>query len=102
MVGSDRRRGPGAWNNSVRSRWYLHGRAQSPGKIDETPNDRVRILTKKKANYSSTGDAVELEWRAGFLHRASGLARVLYSNLLSAMRRSDSKLPDGGFDGEIG
>jgi len=52
-----------AWNASVRSRLYL-SRPKADG--DDQPDDNRRILTRKKANYASRGDAVDLIWHDGY------------------------------------
>jgi RecA-family ATPase len=62
-----------AWNASVRSRLYL-SRPKAEG--DEAPDDDRRILTRKKANYASRGDAVDLLWHDGYFkveHEAAGI-----------------------------
>ncbi len=50
--------GSTAWHNAVRSRLYLTRPA------DEETGNR-RILTRKKANYATTGDTIGLTWRDG-------------------------------------
>jgi hypothetical protein len=58
-VGPDRT----AWNNSCRSRWSLTRPEDDEGKpILDSPE---RILTRRKANAASTGDAITMEWRDG-------------------------------------
>jgi RecA-family ATPase len=49
-----------AWNNGVRSRLYL-----SRVKEDEPHDDGARLLTRKKANYASAGETIDLRWEAG-------------------------------------
>jgi RecA-family ATPase len=57
------------WSNAIRSRLYL-GRTKE--KDGEPVDQGERILTKKKANYASVGDTIELQWRKGvFLPAAS-------------------------------
>ncbi|WCR58325.1 AAA family ATPase [Wolbachia endosymbiont of Ctenocephalides felis wCfeJ] len=52
--------GSTAWNNSVRSRWYL----SRPEKAGTSPNDRV--LSRMKANYSaSVQDKILFYWQDG-------------------------------------
>lgn len=53
--------GSTAWNNAVRSRWYL-------SRV-EGGDDELRALTKKKANYSKAGDGekIDLIWENGVL-----------------------------------
>lgn len=54
-----------AWNNSVRSRWSL---ARPNGDDDESkPDTSERVLTRRKANYASTGDTIRLRWANGVL-----------------------------------
>ena len=65
--------GSTAWSNSVRSRWSL---ARVEGD-DADPNER--ILTRRKANYSSTGDTLRLRWQNGVLvpvHQQSGFTAM--------------------------
>ncbi|MEM7025668.1 MAG: AAA family ATPase, partial [Pseudomonadota bacterium] len=57
--------GSTAWNASVRSRWLLERPEVAD---DDEANECLRILTKKKANYSSTGDSIALEWQRGAFH----------------------------------
>ena len=57
--------GSTGWNNSVRSRWYL---TRPKAEADEPVDDSARVLTKKKANYSTIGDEIEMEWRVGAFH----------------------------------
>jgi RecA-family ATPase/5S rRNA maturation endonuclease (ribonuclease M5) len=55
--------GSTAWNNTVRSRWYL-----SHNFSDEAlPNQR--ILSRKKSNYSASKEDMDLLWSAGTLVR---------------------------------
>jgi RecA-family ATPase len=56
--------GSTAWSNSVRSRWSL---ARPRGDDDAEPDTDERILTRRKANYASTGDAINLRWVNGIL-----------------------------------
>lgn len=48
--------GSTAWEGSFRSRLYLSGEENG-----------IRTLTKKKANYSTTGEAFHLSWQHGYL-----------------------------------
>ena len=50
--------GSTAWHNAVRSRLYL---TRPP---DDDTGDR-RILTRKKANYATSGDTIKLTWHDG-------------------------------------
>ncbi|CAG7667811.1 unnamed protein product [Allacma fusca] len=55
--------GSTAWNNTVRSRWYL----KRPEGSQFTKNHRV--LARVKSNYSTTGNEQYLEWSNGaFVH----------------------------------
>ena len=49
------------WSNSVRSRLYL-GRPKEEG---EPTDQGERTLGRKKAQFASVGDTIELQWRAG-------------------------------------
>ncbi|WP_406736437.1 AAA family ATPase [Thioclava sp. GXIMD4215] len=53
--------GSTGWNNSVRSRLYLHRIFQG----DEEPNPDARILETMKANYGPTGEEIRLTWQDG-------------------------------------
>ena len=55
--------GSTAWSNSVRSRWSL---ARPDAEDGETqPDTADRILTRRKANYASSGDRVRIRWIRG-------------------------------------
>ena len=55
-----------AWNNSVRSRLYLkHFTPQDDDLADEV--DDLRVLTRKKSNYSAKGEDIKLRWQDGAL-----------------------------------
>jgi RecA-family ATPase len=54
-----------AWNAGVRARLYF---ARVEDGEDNADADR-RVLTRKKANYASIGDGMELTWRAGVFIR---------------------------------
>ncbi len=56
--------GSTAWNNSVRSRWSIH---RPPGEDGADADTDARVLTRRKANYSSIGDEIRLRWQAGAL-----------------------------------
>ncbi len=65
-AGIHRKTGTGgstAWSNTVRSRWYL----QDVKDKNAGPNER--ILSRKKSNYSSSGDHINLVWKDHVLHR---------------------------------
>jgi hypothetical protein len=55
--------GSTAWSNTVRSRWSL-ARPDAEGDAQQ-PETAERILTRRKANYASTGDAIRLRWING-------------------------------------
>jgi len=60
--GIQRKTGTGgstAWNNTVRSRWYL----TRPTEEDAEPNERV--LSRKKSNYAANGSDLHLLWDEG-------------------------------------
>jgi RecA-family ATPase len=61
--------GSTGWSNSSRSRWSLARPAAEQGEIQD-PNER--ILTRRKANYSSIGDTIKLRWNDGVLLPPSG------------------------------
>jgi AAA domain len=52
------------WSNAVRSRLYL-GRPKPEN--GDLVDDKARILTRKKANFASIGDAIKLQWRNGVI-----------------------------------
>lgn len=54
--------GSTAWSNSVRSRWYLHRDDEEKG---SGVNPNLRTLSRKKANYASTGEKLTLEYEDG-------------------------------------
>lgn len=58
--------GSTAWSNTVRSRLYLERPAAEDG---AKPDDAVRILTTKKANYAATGSEIRLRWQDGVFVR---------------------------------
>ena len=51
--------GSTAWNNTVRSRWYLQQTND-----EDTPTS-WRYLSRKKANYSASGDDMVISWENG-------------------------------------
>jgi hypothetical protein len=65
--------GSTAWNNSVRSRWYLEPVKEQP--------DR-RTLTRKKSNYAAAGDdqKIDLVWHEGVLKVAGGTVETVGSS----------------------
>lgn len=57
------------WSNGVRSRLYL---SRSKDKDDAPVDPGARALSRKKSNFASVGDIVDLQWRDGvFLSAAS-------------------------------
>jgi len=55
--------GSTAWSNTVRSRWSL---ARPKADTDADQQDSAeRILTRRKANYASTGEQIKLRWVNG-------------------------------------
>ncbi len=56
--------GSTGWNNSARSRITLGRPKSEDGETDDTDQ---RILSKKKANYSSIGDEIKLRWQNGVI-----------------------------------
>jgi hypothetical protein len=85
-----------AWNNSVRSRLYLT-RPKEEGGIQDRD---ARALKRMKANYSSEGDSLGLQWRDGVLVREdaaspSGIVGAIeIENAVIAVLRS--RMADGG------
>jgi hypothetical protein len=53
--------GSTAWNNTVRSRWYLKFHEDEQG----TPG--LRVLSQKKSNYAAQGSEIFLSWEHGAL-----------------------------------
>lgn len=51
--------GSTAWNNTVRSRWYI------TRSTEEGADPNERILSRKKSNYSAGGDDINILWRNG-------------------------------------
>jgi RecA-family ATPase len=60
--------GSTAWNNSVRSRLYLSRFKVEEEKADPENLDKRR-LSKKKSNYGSVGEEIELKWSRGVFER---------------------------------
>jgi len=77
--------GSTAWNNSVRSRLYL---------TQDTDLPDLKILTKKKANYASSGDVLRMYYRdgalvpdtaaAGLIAEPDKIAQNIFMQLLQA------------------
>lgn len=63
--------GSTAWNNGVRSRWYLE-KPQEDTQYNTT-NSNIRIFSQKKSNYSAVDPlGIELEWKNGVFERTPG------------------------------
>lgn len=60
--------GSTAWDACFRSRLFFGRPEREDGESDDDLN--YRVLTKKKANYSSVGDAVKVKWENGFFRVA--------------------------------
>ncbi|MGI4946877.1 MAG: AAA family ATPase [Janthinobacterium lividum] len=69
--------GSTGWNGGARSRWALITPREEGEPVDET----VRVLTKKKANYSTRGDELQLRFRDGVLCRDGGLGGGVVASL---------------------
>lgn len=63
-----------AWNNSVRSRLYLHRPEEKDG--GGLDNTDIRILSRKKSNYSRLSDDQTLIWRNGIFVPMPGTGPV--------------------------
>ena len=61
--------GSTAWDACFRSRLFF-GRPEHDEDENEEDNTSYRVLTKKKANYSSVGDEVKVKWEKGFFRLA--------------------------------
>lgn len=57
--------GSTAWNNTVRSRWYL------TRPEEEGASANARVLTRKKANYAPRDAEIPMAWQDGVFHLAS-------------------------------
>ncbi len=69
--------GSTGWNGGARSRWSLVTPRDEDGPVDET----ARVLTKRKANYSTRGDEIRLRFRDGVLEREGGLGSGMVASL---------------------
>ncbi len=56
--------GSTAWSNTARSRWAL---IRPQGEEGEVGDESLRQLSRRKANYSSIGDTINLRWKDGVL-----------------------------------
>ncbi len=69
--------GSTGWNGGARSRWSLVTPRDEDGPVDET----ARVLTKRKANYSTRGDEIRLRFADGVLVREGGLGSGMVASL---------------------
>lgn len=70
--------GSTAWNNAVRSRLYLH-REKADDNVELNTN--IRILSKQKSNYSTTGDQTRLVYVDGaFRHEREPSAESFFQS----------------------
>ncbi len=69
--------GSTGWNGGARSRWALVTPREEGEPVDET----ARVLTKRKANYSTRGDEIRLRFRDGVLERDGGLGSGIVASL---------------------
>lgn len=69
--------GSTGWNGGARSRWALVTPREEGEPVDET----ARVLTKRKANYSTRGDEIRLRFREGVLERDGGLGSGMVASL---------------------
>ena len=82
--------GSTAWNNSVRSRWYLEKPAQEKDAYGDSgaTNENIRILSQKKSNYSAVDPrGMELEWRDGVFQMKEGEGSFLRKLELSKLSK---------------
>ncbi len=70
--------GSTGWNGGARSRWSL---MTPKGDEGEPADETARVLTKKKANYSTRGDEIRLKFRDGVLVRDGGLGGGVVASL---------------------
>ena len=85
------------WSNGVRSRLYLNRPKDTK---DDAPVDAgSRALSRKKSNFASIGDVIDLQWRDGvFLPTASASnpfrrsADEVFLTLLDAVTREGQKV----------
>ena len=66
--------GSTGWSNTARSRWSV---VRPPADGDEPAGSDERILTKRKANYSSIGDEIRLRWQDGVLVPVQGAGGII-------------------------
>ena len=79
------------WSNAARSRLYLN-------RPDDQTDPYMRVLTRKKANYATIGDRLELRWRNGVIVRDGDpekdrpMATDAFLMLFDAMTRENQTL----------
>ena len=80
--------GSTAWENQVRSRWFLERPDGGPA------NDHdMRILKRSKANYSRTGEAINLRWQEwAFVHADDERARFTPDLRATALASSENEI----------
>lgn len=81
--------GSTAWNNSVRSRWYLEKPKANEGE-DVDPN--LRLLTQKKSNYSAVDNlGQELRWEDGIFRQSLDQSHAIMRMKQTEIRHSIQK-----------
>ncbi|AVX03448.1 hypothetical protein MXMO3_00917 [Maritalea myrionectae] len=65
--------GSTAWNNSARSRLYLHRVIDAQG--HELDPDH-RVLSRKKSNFARSGDAINIYWQSGVFITSRDARRI--------------------------
>ena len=80
--------GSTSWNNSVRSRLYLERALirDDQGKLAIEADPDLRILSKKKANYSNVGGEIRLRWREGMFWTEESGSTTVYDRASSVMQ----------------
>ena len=82
--------GSTGWSNTARSRWAMVRPMAEDG---AEPDENLRILTRRKANYARRGDEIELRWCDGVLQPAR-LEVVTGFNLVNKQARTDALFLD--------
>lgn len=89
MASGDGYGGSTAWSNTARSRIYLE---RPKTRSDDEPNDsNLRVLSKKKANYSAIGADTVLEWYNGAFRLVQGSADDAVSRMEKRARENKVK-----------